>query len=163
MRHLSTAAPLLAALILAACSAEGGAPGEGTDTVAVGDVAGEDAAAPPSDVPPPAVDDEAKSDPEAAAIIPARFHGEWNADLSACGTGLSETRLRIDAARLTFYESIGMVRRVEIESEQVVDVTAEYRGEGETWTDERRLSLSPDGDSLTITGQGSTLTRSRCP
>ena len=56
-----------------------------------------------------------------------------------------------------------MVRRVEIESEQVVDVTAEYRGEGETWTDERRLSLSPDGDSLTITGQGSTLTRSRCP
>ena len=114
-------------------------------------------------MPPPAVDDEAKSDPEAAAIIPARFHGEWNADLSACGTGLSETRLRIDAARLTFYESIGMVRRVEIESEQVVDVTAEYRGEGETWTDERRLSLSPDGASLTVTGQGSTLTRSRCP
>ena len=158
MRHLSTAAPLLAALILAACSAEGGAPGEGTDTVVVGDVAGEDAAAPPSDVPPPAVrNDGAMSEPEAAAIIP----GEWNADLSACGTGLSDTRLRIDAARLTFYESIGMVRRVEIESEQVVDVTAEYRGEGETWTDERRLSLSPDGDSLTITG--STLTRSRCP
>ena len=73
MRHLSTAAPLLAALILAACSAEGGAPGEGTDTVVVGDVAGEDAAAPPSDVPPLAVDDEASPTPRPRRSFPPAF------------------------------------------------------------------------------------------
>lgn len=101
-------------------------------------------------------------DEDGLAIIPARFHGQWNGDRTACGTGASETRLRVDGDSLRFYESVGNVRRVEVEGERVIIVTAEYRGEGQTWQNERRLSLSADGNSLTVTGDGSRLVRYRC-
>ena len=96
------------------------------------------------------------------AGIPARFHGEWNADPDACGTGSSESRLRISADRIRFYESVGVVKDVEIESDRVITVEAQYRGEGDTWSDERRLSLSADGNSLTVSGGGD-MVRHRCP
>lgn len=99
---------------------------------------------------------------DVAASIPTRFHGEWNADLDACGTGQSPTRLRIGADQLRFYESSGVVQAVEIVSDRVINVTAEYQGEGDTWQDERRLSLSADGNSLTVSGGGD-LVRYRCP
>lgn len=101
-------------------------------------------------------------DGQAAATIPARFHGEWNSDLSACGKP-SLTRLIVSGDKLAFYESSGAVREVDRESERVVSVAATYQGEGETWQATRRLSLSPDGDSLTVSGSGATLTRQRCP
>ena len=104
--------------------------------------------------------DEATGDP--AATIPARFHGEWNADRAACGTGTSETRLRISADEIRFHESVGDVSAVERVGDDVVAVSATYIGEGETWQDERRLTLSPDGASLTVSGGGD-LVRHRCP
>lgn len=97
-----------------------------------------------------------------AAAIPARFHGEWNSDISACGKP-SLTRLIVSADRLAFYESSGSVRAVDREGERVISVASTYQGEGETWQATRRLSLSPDGDSLTVSGSGATLTRQRCP
>lgn len=110
-----------------------------------------------------ATDDPAnETDGDLATAIPAPFRGEWNADRAACGTGQSETRLRISGDRIRFYESVGMVSGVEIESDRVVTVTARYQGEGDTWEDERRLSLSEDGNSLTVSGGGD-LVRFRCP
>ena len=105
------------------------------------------------------VDDSADGD---VAVIPARFHGEWNADPDACGTGSSESRLRISADRIRFYESVGVVEDVDIESDRVITVEARYQGEGDTWSDERRLSLSSDGSSLTVSGGGD-MVRHRCP
>lgn len=96
------------------------------------------------------------------ADIPARFHGEWNADPDACGTGSSESRLRISADLIRFYESVGVVKDVDIESDRVITVEAQYQGEGDTWSDERRLSLSADGNSLTVSGGGD-MVRQRCP
>ncbi len=180
MRLPMLATPLTAVLFLVACSGEETAENEiamvdpGTPVEADGatfNMSDEDL----SDVPPPpplpgqnnaSISDgsgDNGSDDQVASVIPARFHGEWNQELSACGTGASDTRLRIGADELRFYESTGEVREVEIESDRVIEVTAAYRGEGQTWTNERRLSLSPDGDTLTVTGDGSTMTRSRCP
>ncbi|HEX2166449.1 MAG TPA: hypothetical protein VHG09_04350 [Longimicrobiales bacterium] len=121
-------------------------------------------ATPPASDAPDAPRDDSADDPGAdvAASIPSRFHGEWNAELAACGTGSSVTRLRISADQLRFYESTASVREVDIQSERVITVTAEYEGEGDTWQDERRLSLSEDGNSLTVSN-GSELVRYRCP
>ena len=178
MRYSTFAMPLAAALLLAACSTEQAPENEAGGNEMMGDEslvsdASDDELA---DVPPPpplpdaedsgnTSDDEADngSDDEVATAIPARFHGEWNQDLSACGTGSSETRLRISGDRLRFYESAGEVSEVDIVNDRVIEVTAAYSGEGQTWTNERRLSLSPDGDTLTVTGEGATMTRSRCP
>lgn len=146
-----------AALILSACSAgQDGNEAGGGEVLSIDNNAAMPAtSAPPASDNVQAPDDgngagDGDDDGDGLAIVPARFHGEWNSERSACGTGLSETRLRISGDRLRFYESVGDVRRVEVESERVIEVTAEYRGEGETWQDERRLSLSADGDSLTV-------------
>lgn len=169
--HLSLPATAAATLLLlAACSGEGSE--EAAGNVAAG--MAQDAGAPdgPAIAPEPAANEAAASadgdgneasSQQSASIIPARFHGEWNSDRSACGSGSNASRLRISGDRLQFYESVGLARRVEVEGERVVEVTAQYVGEGESWQDQRRLSLSEDGDSLTVTGSGSSLVRHRCP
>ncbi|MHB1168130.1 MAG: hypothetical protein ACYC28_02460 [Longimicrobiales bacterium] len=119
----------------------------------------DDGGAPTDDDADDGVDDSSDDD---VAGIPARFHGEWNADPDACGTGSSESRLRISADRIRFYESVGVVEDVDIESDRVITVEARYQGEGDTWSDERRLSLSSDGSSLTVSGGGD-MVRHRCP
>lgn len=172
-----------AALLAAACAAPADDTGDdtGRDRAALDTTTPPAAAPAPGTVPDPAGADrpapdrpdapaeepaaEPPADPErgdVAASIPARFHGEWNADLDACGTGASETRLRISADRVRFYESAGAVRRVEIVNSRVIDVTAEYQGEGDTWEGERRFTLSDDGNSLTVSNGGD-LVRYRCP
>lgn len=181
MRYTS-ATFALAAFLATACAepATDSADAIADDTVAAGasDVAG-DVAASPNDtaglpdesdtVDDPADDttDDVRDDPageqgDDVASIPTRFQGEWNAELDACGTGSSPTRLRISADRIRFYESTGVVQAVAVESQRVIDVTAEYTGEGQTWVDERRLTLSDDGSSLTVSGGGD-LVRYRCP
>lgn len=162
-----------AALVLTACAEPPAEDIVERDTPA-------DAMSPPAgmDVPPPAPSPDAaeeadaataasddpasETDGDVATAIPARFRGEWNADRAACGTGQSETRLRVSGDRIRFYESVGVVRGIEIESDRVITVTARYQGEGDTWQDERRLSLSDDGNSLTVSGGGD-LVRYRCP
>ena len=114
---------------------------------------------PPADDAPPADDEEEGAGP--AAAIPAAFRGEWNSDRSKCGSA-SETRLIVGGNRLRFYESVARVRRVERVNDRTIRVTAVYRGEGERRTENRRLRLSPNGNRLTVSGAGSTLTRFRC-
>ena len=133
-------------------------PSDAVPSTGAGDIAAnQPGAAPAGDG-----SDNAERDDGGPATIPARFRGEWNADRSACGTGNSETRLRIGADEIRFYESVGAVRDVNVASDRVVVVTAEYTGEGDTWQDERRLTLAQDGNSLTVSGGGD-LVRYRCP
>lgn len=97
--------------------------------------------------------------PSAGSLIPLVFRGEWNQDLRACGTGLNDSRLRIEARRLRFYESDGEVRTIKILSDRSVVIDAAFSGEGQAWIDKTQLVLSRSGAELMA--DGSTL--SRCP
>lgn len=107
-----------------------------------------------------------KADPELSpggiapiAAIPDEFLGEWNADLSDCGTGLNDSRLRIEPKRVRFYESDAAVQRVTVLGRRAIRVTASFVGEGQTWTDKIEFELSQAGDSLS----SGDFTRYRCP
>lgn len=99
---------------------------------------------------------------EPVAVIPEAFHGEWDTDAAACKRSGSETRLVVAGGTMRFHESVALVRKVEVVSEETLDVTAEYRGEGQVWQNERRLTLGKGGKALTVAGEGSTLVRRRC-
>lgn len=96
--------------------------------------------------------------------IPPAYLGEWNMDRAACGTGLNDSRLVLEPTRVRFYESVGDVSRVRIVPGGALEVTARFRGEGETWTDADRFVLSADGERLTSPApSGPGLVRRRCP
>ena len=92
------------------------------------------------------------------AAIPPAFRGEWNRDLSACGTGNDESRLRVGAETVGFYESRGTVVAVAADGPRDAEITLAMSGEGETWRERFRFRLSDDGDALTVGG----MTRRRC-
>lgn len=91
--------------------------------------------------------------------IPAAFVGEWNQKVEECGTGMNDSRLRIEPRKISFYESEAEVVRIDGRDARTVTVEASLAGEGETWTDKFRLVLSRSGEDLTING----VTRQRCP
>jgi len=96
--------------------------------------------------------------------VPARFVGEWNANLEHCGTALNDSRLRISTDRIRLYESGGPIRAVVTQGEFDLALIAELSGEGEVWLLFRQYRLSADGDYLTdVTDAGSDLVRYRCP
>ena len=111
------------------------------------------AAAPPA--PAPASD-------KPSAAIPAPFHGVYDASREACGRP-SDGRLTVTAGALRFHESIGTVRKVTAAGADAVTVEADYQGEGESWRNVRELRLGEGGDSLAISGDGTTFVRVRCP
>lgn len=91
--------------------------------------------------------------------IPAAFIGEWNTDTEACGTGNNDSRLRISARQIRFYESDADVRTVGVLSQRAIKVSASFAGEGQSWNDQVELVLSRSGDDLS-SGE---ITRHRCP
>ena len=97
------------------------------------------------------------------ALIPSAFRGQWNTRVQDCGTGLNDSRLKIDARRIRFYESDGEVRRVILHNSRAITVTGSYSGEGQVWDRTDQLVLSRSGRDLTITSEGSDFTRHRCP
>ena len=97
------------------------------------------------------------------AIIPIQFRGEWNNPTKACGTGISDMRLRIDAKNIRFYESSGEVRRIIRHNSRAITVLGSYSSEGSVWDRVDRLVLSESGKELTVqTGQDKA-TRYKCP
>lgn len=145
MRPLLLALPLA----LAACSESPQAP-PANESV-------ERATAPEPAAPLPTP--EASPSPAAgAATIPAAFRGEWNRKPADCGTGGNDSRLRIEAKRLRFYESSGDVLAVQGEG-RTITVRARYSGEGQTWEAARSFTLSADGKTLSADG----IERTRCP
>ena len=121
-------------------------------------------------VPPPAANSAGKAqegnavwaEPE-PVIIPAAFIGVYDRDAVACASAGSEERLRISPLALHFHESAGEVRSIRTESDRTIAVEADFQGEGESWRNILRLSLSAGG-TLTVTQpDGSSLTRIPCP
>jgi hypothetical protein len=99
--------------------------------------------------------------PSPAQAIPPAFQGVFDAPRHACA-GPSEYRLTVSAGELRFHESIGIVRAVTEDGPDTIRVAADYQGEGESWSNVRALRLSDGGMTLTITGEGTSLTRYRC-
>ena len=95
--------------------------------------------------------------------VPANFQGEWNAQLSACGTSRSDSVLKIGPSTLTFFESGGRIAGVFLRGTQLA-IVANMDGEGENWLGAYRFTLSANGRTLsTPVGVGPDLVRYRCP
>jgi len=149
-------------LTFAAALASCGAPAERNQAKsakqpesASGDpVMNEEAPAAPKSVAP------APAPAQATTSIPAAFHGVYDQDRESCGRA-SEYRLTVSADALRFHESIGIVRAVTVEGPNDLEVVADYEGEGESWTNRRRLRLAEG--RLTISGEGIEIVRLRCP
>ena len=133
--------------------ANGAAPPPAADEAAPSAAAG---AAPPA-----APGEQAASSPGLGQAIPPAFQGVFDAPRDACA-GPSEYRLTVAAGELRFHESIGTVRSVTVDGADAIRVAADYQGEGESWSNVRTLRLSDGGMTLTITGEGTSLTRYRC-
>lgn len=113
------------------------------------------AAEPPrSDAPAPP---EAPATP--SATVPAAYLGEWQRTGTSCATR-DETRLRIEAQRVTFHESSGTVQAADAEDGRLT-LTLRMTGEGETRDATYRYGLSNDGRWLTDLEND--LVRERCP
>lgn len=100
--------------------------------------------------------------PTDAAGIPSDFQGVYDESIAACATP-SQARLEIRPGELRFHESIGTVRKVAIAAPDRISVTADYQGEGESWQSVRELKLSGDRKELEVSGDGTSMTRRRCP
>jgi hypothetical protein len=95
--------------------------------------------------------------------MPAGFQGEWNENLEH-GTGLNDSRLRITATTIRFYESGGPVKAVVRRGSFEIMLITELSGEGQSWLAAHRLILSSDGSYLTAPSEeGRDLVRYRCP
>lgn len=96
--------------------------------------------------------------------MPPGFQGEWNEKLEHCGTGLNDSRLRITATTVRFYESGGPVKAVVRRGSFEIMFIAELSGEGQSWLAAHRLILSSDGRYVTAPGEaGPDPVRYRCP
>lgn len=104
--------------------------------------------------------------PNAAAAIPARFRGVWDNEAGSCDP-TSDLRLEIGANQIEFYESLGMVGAVTIESPDEVVVDLAMEGEGEKWTVQNRYALKNGGKTLTPSDAKddnvAPIPRKRCP
>jgi hypothetical protein len=103
---------------------------------------------------------------ERLAQIPAAFQGRWMAQLRQCQAGpTDESWLRIEAGRLSFYESSGPVLAVVARGRDEIAVITELSGEGSTWLHPLRLRLDATGQRLAIetVGVEGAMVRMRCP
>lgn len=92
--------------------------------------------------------------------IPKEWQGVWAANRTDCETG--ESRLGIEADKLTFYESTGQVTGATGQGDQVT-IEAEMTGEGEVWKDSFRFVKSVDGQYIDmLLDDGAAFRRHRC-
>ena len=103
--------------------------------------------------------------PPTAAAIPEQFRGVWDNAEGTCMAS-SDLRMEIGAVSIEFYESLGTVTGVTIESPDAIVVDLAMEGEGERWTVQNRLTLSANGQRLTPSdtqaGKGQPMPRKRC-
>lgn len=97
--------------------------------------------------------------PTVLTRIPIAFIGEYNDDLSACGTGMNDSGLRVRATTVAFYESETAVTRVIPIGSKSVKIEGVAEGEGQRRKNSFRLTLISN-DRLSVDGSD---TRARCP
>jgi len=78
--------------------------------------------------------------------IPAQFHGRWGINRADCTSTRGDAKglLTIAAARLTFYESRGMLDTVLGATATGFDANYGFTGEGQTWQRVERFKLVND-------------------
>ena len=98
-------------------------------------------------------------------LVPERFQGEWNAKPRDCGTAGNESRLRIGADSIRFYEGAGSLRAVlpQPGNAELVLVTQLW-SDGQARLAYRQYRVSADGRTLTdvTAGERGGLVRQRC-
>lgn len=99
------------------------------------------------------IGDGAGPPPVAADTIPAAFLGVWDYIEGTCNPA-SDLRIEIKPESMHFYESIGEVTGVEVESADRIVVSLAMEGEGEKWEMSRAFTLSQGGERLTPTAVG---------
>ena len=103
-----------------------------------------------------------KTNSRATATIPPQFHGLWDGYAQACELSSSDMRLSVDASQLRFWETFGSVRSVARIDDQTISARVKSTSEGESWTENVRMTLSRDGTALTIRRNDNSTTRVRC-
>jgi hypothetical protein len=86
-------------------------------------------------------------------LMPVRLHGEWNAGIKFCGTGLSDKRLRISANKVRYYESEGTPKAILTQMNGEITVmieVQEFTGDEVVWSRMDQFALSADGQKLTM-------------
>ena len=106
------------------------------------------AACTPIDVPP--APSGATGDQRVLKTIPAKIQGTWTYKEDGRHPPGGENPTVISATTWTGHESYGQVKSVRALSENDITVTMAMTGEGETWEDDNRLQLTPDGKVLTV-------------
>lgn len=104
----------------------------------------------------------AKTDATANAL-PTAMQGAWTSVNGNCGDRADPMRLTVRPTALAFYESEGKVLKLEPTEGNTVNATLRYTGEGESWERTQRITLSDDGQTLSIAGPTGTVSRKRCP
>lgn len=81
--------------------------------------------------------------------IPAAFQGTWS---DKCFDPDNITNLTITANVLEFYETSSTVTKITRNSANDLTLRTSNEGEGQVWTDTKRIRLSKDGRKLTVNG-----------
>jgi hypothetical protein len=117
--------------------------------------------APPEPAPAPA---NTASTPAAAATnaLPVAYHGVFDQTEAACKSTSSIYRLTVSGGEMRFHESLADIKSVTPDGADAVRVAANYSGEGMEWSNIQRVALSDGGRTLTITGEGDPVRRTRC-
>lgn len=96
--------------------------------------------------------------------IPSKFHGEWNENLTDCGTGNNESSLTITATEMHFYESDGTVRGAFMRGAYEILIVLDMSGLGNSWMTSFQYTLAGNGQYLSSRNDDGTLfVRYRCP
>jgi hypothetical protein len=98
-----------------------------------------------------------------SGTFPAAFRARWTALNGDCRDTRAAMWLEITKRELHFYESVATLIHLERKARNTLLTEARYEGEGQTWMRRQTLTLSPEGDRLTIEADGTKTTRKRCP
>ncbi len=102
---------------------------------------------------------------ERLSQVPSAFQGLWMAEARHCRRGpADESWLRIEAQRISFYESSGPVLAVVAQGREEIAVILELSGEGSTWLHPLRLKLDGTDQRLAreTVGMEGAMSRVRC-
>lgn len=95
-------------------------------------------------------------------VFPDALLGRWTKDVAHCG--LEDARgVQIDSDKVQFFEVTGLPRSIAADAEGIVTAEMQYSGEGRTWVETNRFSLSSDLAEVQIEALSRTLVLQRCP